>query len=471
MSLRKLLLLGILLLSFPGAAMADIGQPAMIMGYDSVTNAQCVVGKTATCALKTSGAASSGGAVYGPTAVGSAAANPPILTGGTADGTGTGNVSVWKIIAGLGQVQVAAALPAGTNAIGSITNTSFGISGTLPSFASQQTMTAQHQVYTGSAFTNMLSDASGHAQVVGTETAGSAVTGGGVRMMGSDGTNARDFLLGSSGVLFTGGNLTSGTSTTTQGALVMGFDGTNDRALLTTTGGQLNIAGYNSGQGALQAIGNVASGSTDSGAPVKVGGVYNTSPPSLTTGQRGDLQLNSSAQAEVQISQGSNSAAIGNVGSDGVSGTSGTLFTKSFGSVFNGTTWDRRYSIQAVNGTGLGVAAVAEAPHATNGTTGSACSAVCSNLVLKNSSGNLYSINVTTGATAGYIMFFNATSAPADGAVTPGYCSVIAANSTFNMANTPIPSLFTTGITVVFSTTGCYTKTASATAFIEGQIQ
>lgn len=53
------------------------------------------------------GGAGSGSAVYGPTAVGSAAATPPVLTGGTVDGSGTGNVSVWKIIAGLGQVQVA----------------------------------------------------------------------------------------------------------------------------------------------------------------------------------------------------------------------------------------------------------------------------------------------------------------------------------------------------------------------------
>ena len=37
--------------------------------------------------------------------------------------------------------------------------------------------------------------------------------------------------------------------------------------------------------------GGVASGSTDSGNPVKVGGKYNASAPTLTDGQRGDLQL------------------------------------------------------------------------------------------------------------------------------------------------------------------------------------
>lgn len=47
--------------------------------------------------------------------------------------------------------------------------------------------------------------------------------------------------------------------------------------------------------------GNVAAGATDSGNPVKVGGVYNSSPPTLTTGQRGDLQLDSNGNAKVTL--------------------------------------------------------------------------------------------------------------------------------------------------------------------------
>lgn len=45
-----------------------------------------------------------GGAVFGPTAVGTAAANPPVLIGGTVDGTGTGAVSVLKVVSGIGYV-------------------------------------------------------------------------------------------------------------------------------------------------------------------------------------------------------------------------------------------------------------------------------------------------------------------------------------------------------------------------------
>lgn len=44
-----------------------------------------------------SGGGGSGGAVYGPTANGAAAANPPVVIGGTANGTGTGNVGNWKV--------------------------------------------------------------------------------------------------------------------------------------------------------------------------------------------------------------------------------------------------------------------------------------------------------------------------------------------------------------------------------------
>ncbi len=48
-----------------------------------------------------------------------------------------------------------------------------------------------------------------------------------------------------------------------------------------------------------QVVGNVASGSADSGNAVKMGGVYNTTNPTLTTGQRGDLQLDAKSRLEI----------------------------------------------------------------------------------------------------------------------------------------------------------------------------
>ena len=100
-----------------------------------------------------------------------------------------------------------------------------------------------------------------------------------------------------------------------------------------------------------------------------------------------------------------------------------------------------------------------------------ASTAAESSHVFKASAGSAYSIYVTTGATAGYLMIFNATSAPADGAVTPIDCVQAAAEATVGVSSAGAPpDAFSTGITAVFSTTGCFTKTASATAFFKGRV-
>lgn len=72
---------------------------------------------------------------------------------------------------------------------------------------------------------------------------------------------------------------------------------------------------------------------------------------------------------------------------------------------------------------------------------------------------------------AGFVMVFDAVSAPANGTVSPAACYPIPTPgagqwSSLSMANTPIAVGVTTGITIVYSTTGCYTLTKSATAFI-----
>lgn len=95
--------------------------------------------------------------------------------------------------------------------------------------------------------------------------------------------------------------------------------------------------------------------------------------------------------------------------------------------------------------------------------------AVQASNVLKASAGNLYSLTITTGATAGFLMIFNLTSAPIDGAVTPAYCSQAPANMT-SAIEWSIPVRFATGITAVFSSTGCFTKTESATAAFFAQV-
>src|ERR1700684_559731 len=55
---------------------------------------------------------------------------------------------------------------------------------------------------------------------------------------------------------------------------------------------------------AQQIVGNTNAGGADSGNGVKISGVYNSSPPSLTSGWRGDAQLDSSGNLKVNIAAG-----------------------------------------------------------------------------------------------------------------------------------------------------------------------
>lgn len=101
--------------------------------------------------------------------------------------------------------------------------------------------------------------------------------------------------------------------------------------------------------------------------------------------------------------------------------------------------------------------------------------ALAANQIVKASAGNLYSFEVsvdsTLSAAAWWIMLYNATSAPGDGAVTPLKCYALPSGATSYAAAFPTPVAFSTGITIGVSTTGCFTKTASTHAFISGDAQ
>ena len=83
----------------------------------------------------------------------------------------------------------------------------------------------------------------------------------------------------------------------------------------------------------------------------------------------------------------------------------------------------------------------------------------------------LKSLTVKIGATSGYVMVFNAASPPSNGAVTPKYCYPLLSSGSSGAGawEWSAPALFTIGITVMFSTTGCDTLTASTTAKFMGQ--
>lgn len=79
-----------------------------------------------------------------------------------------------------------------------------------------------------------------------------------------------------------------------------------------------------------QVVGNAASAATDSGNPVKAGGKYNSSPITITDGQRGDLQLDANAYLKVSIAAApatnisTNLAQIAGNGVSAGNGASGT---------------------------------------------------------------------------------------------------------------------------------------------------
>lgn len=74
----------------------------------------------------------------------------------------------------------------------------------------------------------------------------------------------------------------------------------------------------------VEPAGNVASGATDSGNPIKVAGKYNSTPITLTDGQRGDMQLDAAGRLIVNVAAGG--------GTGGTSATDDGAFTVASGS-------------------------------------------------------------------------------------------------------------------------------------------
>lgn len=97
-----------------------------------------------------------------------------------------------------------------------------------------------------------------------------------------------------------------------------------------------------------QVVGNVASGVADSGNPVKVGGIFNTTLPIITNGQRVDLQTDSRGNLRVATN------GVTTPGADGVVNAGNVSFGQQTTSLagplnvapskFNGATWDRDFT-------------------------------------------------------------------------------------------------------------------------------
>lgn len=98
-----------------------------------------------------------------------------------------------------------------------------------------------------------------------------------------------------------------------------------------------------------------------------------------------------------------------------------------------------------------------------------ATATVAGSQIAKASAGKLYGLNVVAGASAGYILVFDSATVPSNGAVTPKKAIALAANASLERS-WDRGLVFANGIVVVFSTTGPYTNTISATAFIETEV-
>ena len=128
-------------------------------------------------------------------------------------------------------------------------------------------------------------------------------------------------------------------------------------------------------------VGNVASAATDSGNPVKIGGIFNTTQPTVTTGQRVNLQCNN--RGGLIVANGANP------------------FTVQPGNTANTTPWlvnDRPATSGGLSTyTFLSTAAVQAA-------------------AIKASAGQVYSMEFfNTGATPMYVRLYNMTTTPGTG--------------------------------------------------------
>lgn len=115
----------------------------------------------------------------------------------------------------------------------------------------------------------------------------------------------------------------------------------SDNTAFTVNAAQATASSLNA-----QVQGNIASGAADSGNPVKSGGRYNATQPTLTDGQRGDVQLSSRGRI-LSGTGGTYSAqdALPNSGLFGWASDDDAATAARVGVVaamsYNGTTWDR----------------------------------------------------------------------------------------------------------------------------------
>lgn len=185
----------------------------------------------------------------------------------------------------------------------------------------------------------------------------------------------------------------------------------------------LPVGFYNPTGGALidpslpaEVVGSVAAAATDSGKPVKTGGVYNATPPTYTTGQRGDTQLDTRGNMKVAITglNGTLSPTIGTPTAFGQSAQS-AMFIAAENLIHNGTNYDLQAKPNAAS-------RIASAAANTNPTSAKA------------TAGNVFRIaGNNVKASVVYLKIYNKATAPTVGTDVPVLTIPIPASAVFNI--------------------------------------
>lgn len=212
--------------------------------------------------------------------------------------------------------------------------------------------------------------------------------------------------------------------------------------------------------------GPVASGIGLSGNPLRIGAAFNTTPPTVTTGQAVDVQTNNHGMLYANLVSpagtgvdAQSNAAQSTIGNNSTGAGQGPMQTAA--TIFNGTTWDRWRAANGDAQSNIGLAAAAGMVF--NGATwdrvtkprtafrlpSSAASNNAANI--KASPGTVFQIsgNVTLAASTCYLKLFDNSGVPNPAAVNPLY--FFALNIVDGFINVPLPAqgiYFPTGIGV-----------------------
>lgn len=166
------------------------------------------------------------------------------------------------------------------------------------------------------------------------------------------------------------------------------------------------------------------------------------------------------------------STPTGNVTAADDAALTNTQKVYALGGVYDGATIDMQRSITAAVAAGTGNQAVTPAPTSASAAAVAydASTAAGTNNVICAAACNLFAAYVTSTPTvAGYVMIFNATALPSNGAVTPVFCFYVPSNATVAF-EPPVPIRFATGVTIGFSsdTDGCLDLTAANASVLTG---